>query len=285
MIKEQLPISSDLTGKVAVVTGAGGLICSRMAEALAAAGAKVALLDLRGDAAEAYAEQIRKDGGIAKGYSANVLDKQSLEACHKEVLKDFGPCDILINGAGGNNPRASTDKEYYEPGDIDADTKSFFDLDKSGVEFVFNLNFLGTLLPTQEFAKDMLGRKNCSILNISSMNAYVPLTKIPAYSGAKAAISNFTQWLAVHFSKEGIRVNGIAPGFFATAQNRALLFNPDGTPTARTGKIIAATPMGRFGELDELLGATLFLLNEQAAGFITGVVIPIDGGFSSYAGV
>ena len=281
----KLPIQTDLTGKVAVVTGAGGVLCGMFAKALATCGAKVALLDLNEAAAQAVADEIVAEGGAAKGYKANVLEKASLEAVHTAVLADLGPCDILINGAGGNNPRATTDKEYYEPGDIDADTKSFFDLEQGGVEFVFNLNFIGTLLPTQIFAQDMLGRKGCNIINISSMNAYTPLTKIPAYSGAKAAISNFTQWLAVHFSKEGIRVNGIAPGFFATAQNAKLLFNEDGTPTPRTGKILAATPMGRFGESEELLGGLLFLVNNEAAGFITGVVLAIDGGFSAYAGV
>ena len=281
----KLPIQTDLTGKVAVVTGAGGVLCGMFAKALAASGAKVALLDLNKDAAQAMADEIVADGGVAKAYATNVLDKAVLEEVHAAVLADLGPCDILINGAGGNNPKASTDKEYFEVGDIEADTKSFFDLDKGGVEFVFSLNFLGTLLPTQVFAQDMIGREGCNILNISSMNAYTPLTKIPAYSGAKAAISNFTQWLAVHFSKVGIRVNGIAPGFFSTKQNAALLFNEDGTPTPRTGKILAATPMGRFGESEELLGGLLFLLNNEAAGFITGVVLPIDGGFSSYAGV
>lgn len=281
----KLPIQTDLTGKVAVVTGAGGVLCGMFAKALAASGAKVALLDLNKDAAQAIADEIVAEGGAAKAYATNVLDKAVLDEVHAAVLADLGPCDILINGAGGNNPKASTDKEYFEVGDIEADTKSFFDLDKSGVEFVFSLNFLGTLLPTQVFAQDMIGREGCNILNISSMNAYTPLTKIPAYSGAKAAISNFTQWLAVHFSKVGIRVNGIAPGFFSTKQNAALLFNEDGTPTPRTGKILAATPMGRFGESEELLGGLLFLLNNEAAGFITGVVLPIDGGFSSYAGV
>ena len=281
----KLPIQTDLTGKVAVVTGAGGVLCGMFAKALAASGAKVALLDLNKDAAQAMADEIVADGGVAKAYATNVLDKAVLEEVHAAVLADLGPCDIVINGAGGNNPKASTDKEYFEVGDIEADTKSFFDLDKGGVEFVFSLNFLGTLLPTQVFAQDMIGREGCNILNISSMNAYTPLTKIPAYSGAKAAISNFTQWLAVHFSKVGIRVNGIAPGFFSTKQNAALLFNEDGTPTPRTGKILAATPMGRFGESEELLGGLLFLLNNEAAGFITGVVLPIDGGFSSYAGV
>lgn len=281
----KLPLNTDLTGKVAVVTGAGGVLCSMFSKALAAAGAKVAVLDLNEAAAEKVAEGIRQEGGQARAYRCNVLEKVSCEEVHQAVLKDFGTCDILINGAGGNNPRATTDKEYFELGDLDSETKTFFDLQESGVEFVFNLNFLGTLIPTQIFAKDMLGRPGCNILNISSMNAYTPLTKIPAYSGAKAAISNFTQWLAVHFSKVGIRVNAIAPGFFSTQQNAALLFNPDGTPTPRTGKILAATPMGRFGESEELLGGMLFLLNNEAASFITGVVLPIDGGFSAYSGV
>ena len=283
MIKNVL--NTDLTGKVAVVTGAGGVLCSHFAKVIARAGAKVALLDLNYDAAKAYADEIVAEGGIAKAFSCNVLDKDICEGVANEVEKDLGKCDILINGAGGNNPKATTDKEYFELGDIDADTKSFFDLDSAGVGFVFNLNFLGTLIPTQAFAKQMVGRGGCNILNISSMNAYTPLTKIPAYSGAKAAISNFTQWLAVHFSKVGIRVNAIAPGFFATQQNAKLLFNEDGTPTARTGKILAATPMGRFGESNELEGGLLFLINNEAASFITGVVLPIDGGFSAYSGV
>lgn len=278
-------INTNLSGKVAVVTGAGGVLCSHFSKVLARAGAKVALLDLNLEAAEAYADEIVAEGGVAKAYKCNVLDKNICEAVAEQVKTDLGACDILVNGAGGNNPRATTDKEYFELGDIDADTKSFFDLDASGVEFVFNLNFLGTLIPTQAFAKQMVGREGCNILNISSMNAYTPLTKIPAYSGAKAAISNFTQWLAVHFSQVGIRVNAIAPGFFSTKQNATLLWNADGTPTARTGKILAATPMGRFGETNELEGGLLFLLNNDAAGFITGVVLPIDGGFSAYSGV
>lgn len=281
----KLPLNTDLTGKVVVITGAGGVLCGMFSKALAQAGAKVALLDLNEAAAQARADEITAAGGTAKAYKCNVLEKESIEAVHEAVLCDLGLCDILLNGAGGNNPRATTDKEYFEPGDIDAETKSFFDLDPKGVEFVFNLNFIGTLVPTQVFARDMLGREGCNILNISSMNAYTPLTKIPAYSGAKAAISNFTQWLAVHFSKVGIRVNAIAPGFFSTKQNAALLWNPDGTPTARTGKILAATPMGRFGKTEELVGAVLFLLNNDAASFITGVVLPIDGGFSAYSGV
>ena len=278
-------LNTDLSGKVAVVTGAGGVLCSAFAKVLSRAGAKVALLDLNYEAADRFAQEIVAEGGVAKAYKCNVLDKDVCFAVADEVEKDFGPCDILLNGAGGNNPRATTDKEYFELGDIEGDTKSFFDLDKSGVEFVFNLNFIGTLIPTQAFARQMVGREGCNILNISSMNAYTPLTKIPAYSGAKAAISNFTQWLAVHFSKVGIRVNAIAPGFFSTQQNATLLWNPDGTPTARTGKILAATPMGRFGQPEELNGALLFLLNNDAAGFITGVTIPLDGGFSAYSGV
>ncbi len=279
-------LNTDLTGKVAVVTGAGGVLCSSFAKVLARAGAKVALLDLNLQAAESFAAEIRAEGGIAKAYKCDVLDREVCYSVADAVLRDLGPCDILINGAGGNNPRATTDKEYFEPGDLDSDVKSFFDLDKGGVEFVFNLNFIGTLIPTQAFARQMIGREGCNILNISSMNAYTPLTKIPAYSGAKAAVSNFTQWLAVHFSKVGIRVNAIAPGFFSTKQNASLLFNPDGTPTARTGKILAATPMGRFGNSEkELAGAVLFLLNNDAASFITGVCIPIDGGFSAYSGV
>lgn len=282
-----LPINvTDLKGKVAVVTGAGGVICSVLAKALAAAGAKVALLDRTVEKAEEAAAEIRAEGGIARGYYANVLDLKVLEECRQKVLADLGPCDILINGAGGNNPRAQTDKEYFELGDEDNnDIKTFFNLNDEGIQFVFNLNYLGTLMPTQVFARDMIGRKGCSVLNISSMNAFTPLTKIPAYSAAKAAVSNFTQWLAVHFSKVGIRVNAIAPGFLSTAQNKSLLWNEDGTPTARTGKIIAGTPMGRFGEPDELIGSTLFLVSDKAAGFITGVVLPIDGGFSAYSGV
>ncbi len=278
-------LNTDLTGKVAVVTGAGGVLCSAFAKTLARAGAKVALLDINEEAAKAYADEITAEGGTAKAYKCNVLEKESCYAVADAVLAELGPCDILLNGAGGNNARATTDKEYYFPGDIDDDCKSFFDLEADGVSFVFNLNFLGTLIPTQAFVRQMVGREGCNIINVSSMNAYTPLTKIPAYSGAKAAISNFTQWLAVHFSKEGIRVNAIAPGFFSTKQNATLLFNPDGSPTARTGKILAATPMGRFGEAQELDGALLFLLNNEAASFITGVVIPVDGGFSSYSGV
>ena len=281
----KLPFQIDLSGKTAVVTGAGGVLCSMFAKVLAECGAKVALLDLNQEAAQVFADEITASGGQAKAYKANVLDKAIMEEVHQQVMADFGPCDILINGAGGNNPRANTTNEYYMPGDIDKDIVTFFNLDDAGVQFVFNLNFLGTLIPTQVFAKDMIERPGCNILNVSSMNAFTPLTKIPAYSGAKAAISNFTQWLAVHFSKVGIRVNAMAPGFFITKQNEKLLYNDDGTPTPRTDKILAATPMGRFGESEELVGTLLYLLCNEAAGFVTGVVIPVDGGFSAYSGV
>lgn len=282
---EKNVLNTDLTGKVAVVTGAGGVLCSAFAKVLARAGAKVALLDLNEEAAQQFAGEITAEGGVAKAYKCNVLDKDMCCAVASQVLEDLGPCDVLINGAGGNNPRATTDKEYFELGDLESDTKSFFDLEKSGVEFVFNLNFIGTLIPTQAFAQQMIGREGCNILNISSMNAYIPLTKIPAYSGAKAAISNFTQWLATHFAGTGIRCNAIAPGFLVSNQNRALLFNADGTPTARSAKILAGTPMGRFVDSKELLGGVFFLTDDAAASAITGVVLPIDCGFAAYSGV
>lgn len=282
----KLPFDIDLKGKVAVVTGGGGVLCGMFAKALASCGAKVAVLDLRKEAADAVADEIKADGGTAIGVCSNVLSRESLEEAKKQVNNAFGTCDILLNGAGGNNPRGTTTKEYYEIGDEDKeDLVSFFDLDPDGVSFVFNLNFLGTLLPTQVFAKDLIGKKDAVILNVSSMNAFCPLTKIPAYSGAKAAVSNFTQWLAVHFSKVGIRVNAIAPGFFVTDQNRALLKNPDGSLTPRSEKILSQTPMGRFGEAEELIGTLLFLVSDEAASFVNGVVIPVDGGFAAYSGV
>ena len=279
------PFNIDLTGKNIVITGAGGVLCGVFAHALAETGANLALLDINLETAQKVADEINAAGGKALACRANVLDRADLEAVHAVILEKFGRCDILLNGAGGNNPRATTTNEYYFPGDIDSDVVSFFDLDQKGVEFVFNLNFLGTLLPTQVFAQDMLGREGCNIVNISSMNAFTPLTKIPAYSGAKAAISNFTQWLAVHFAKEGIRVNALAPGFFVTKQNHDMLINPDGSYTARSEKIIAGTPMGRFGRPEELVGTLLFLICNEAASFITGTVIPIDGGFAAYSGV
>ncbi len=279
----KLPLNIDYSGKVVVVTGAGGLICGAMARAFAMSGAKVAALDLNEDAVKALAEELKAEGYVCEGYKANVLEAEALEEVHRAVLRDLGKCDILVNGAGGNNPRATTTNEYQH--EAKEGGKSFFDLEQSGVDFVFKLNFQGTLLPTQVFAKDMVeGGKGC-ILNISSMNAYTPLTKIPAYSAAKAGISNFTQWLATHFAGTGIRCNAIAPGFLVSAQNKALLFNEDGTPTARSAKILAGTPMNRFVDAEELLGATLFLCDEKSASAITGVVLPIDCGFAAYSGV
>ena len=275
---------SYYNGKVVVVTGAGGVLCSVIAKAYAEQGAKVALLDLNLEAANAKAKEITDLGYVAKGYKCNVLDKASIEEAHELIVKELGTCDILINGAGGNNARANTDNEFFHNEDL-GKMKTFFDLDQSGVEFVFSLNYMGTLLPSQVFAKDMLEKEDASILNISSMNSFTPLTKIPAYSGAKAAISNFTKWLAVHFAKTNIRCNAIAPGFFVTFQNEKLLFNEDGTPTPRTEKILRNTPMDRFGKAEELIGASLFLTNKEQASFINGVVLPIDGGFSAYSGV
>ncbi len=278
-----LPLNIDYSGKVVVVTGAGGLICGAMARAFAQCGAKVAALDLNEEAVKKLANELKAEGYICEGYKANVLELESLQSVNEMVKKDLGECDILVNGAGGNNPRATTDNEYQH--EAKEGGKSFFDLDQSGVDFVFKLNFQGTLLPTQAFAKDMVAKKKGCILNISSMNAYTPLTKIPAYSAAKAGISNFTQWLATHFAGTGIRCNAIAPGFLVSAQNKSLLFNEDGTPTARSAKILKGTPMNRFVDADELLGATLFLCDDKSASAITGVVLPIDCGFAAYSGV
>lgn len=282
----KLPFEIDLKNKVAVVTGGGGVLCSSFAMAIAKCGAKVAVLDLNEDAAEKVADEINSEGGEAIGISANVLDKKSLENAKREVNEKLGSVDILINGAGGNNPKGTTSNEYYNIGDeTKEDIKTFFDLDPEGVSFVFDLNFLGTLIPTQVFAHDLIGKKDATIINISSMNAFTPLTKIPAYSGAKAAISNFTKWLAVHFSKVGIRVNAIAPGFFLTNQNKALLIDENGEYTERSKKILSQTPMERFGNQEELTGTLLYLLNYDASSFVNGVVIPVDGGFSAYSGV
>lgn len=282
-----LPFSLDLSNKVVVITGGGGILCGGFAKALGECNAKVAILDLNKSAADAVANDICATGGIAKGYEVNVLKLESVKNARDCIYNDFGTCDVLINGAGGNNPKGTTTKEYLDFEDLESndEIKTFFDLDPEGVSFVFDLNFLGTLIPTQVFAKDMAEKKKGNIINISSMNAFCPLTKIPAYSGAKAAVSNFTQWLAVHFSHVGIRVNAIAPGFFVTAQNKALLYNDDGTPTPRTHKILASTPMNRFGEAEELIGTLQYLINDDASGFVNGVVIPVDGGFNAYSGV
>ena len=282
----KLPFSVDLNGKVAVITGAGGVLCSVFAEAIAECGAKVALLDINEAAAAEVAERIRKNGGDAMAVKTNCLERDSLESAYEAVKAAYGAPDILINGAGGNNPRATTADEYFDPASLDIDGKTnFFNLNPDGFRFVFDLNVTAAFLTTQVFARDMALAGKGNIINISSMNAFRPLTKIPAYSAAKAAVSNFTEWLAVHFAGSGVRCNAIAPGFFVTNQNRALLFKEDGTPTARTEKILRGTPMRRFGEAEELVGALLWFLCDAASGFVTGVVLPVDGGFSAYSGV
>lgn len=281
-------VHENLKGRVAVVTGGGGVLCADFAKSLAKQGVKVAILDLNEAAAQKVADEINADGGVAIAVGCNVLEKDSMENARNVIAEKLGTCDILLNGAGGNNPKGTTTKETLEKIDLiekDENIKTFFDLDANGISFVFNLNFLGTLIPTQVFARDMAEKENTCIINVTSMNAYRPLTKIPAYSAAKAAVKNFTEFMAVHFADVGIRVNAIAPGFFSTNQNKALLWNEDGTPTDRTKKILNATPMKRFGESEELTGALMFLCDEAYSGFITGTSICVDGGFSAYSGV
>ncbi|HIT53567.1 MAG TPA: SDR family oxidoreductase [Candidatus Fimivicinus intestinavium] len=278
----------NLKGRVAVVTGGGGVLCSAFAKDLAASGVKVAVLDIREEAAQAVANEIKAGGGEATGIACDVLSAESLEKARQAVNETFGTCDILLNGAGGNSPLGTTTKETLEPEDLQQKAegvKTFFDLDPKGIEFVFNLNFLGTLLTTQAFAKDMVGKEHACIVNVSSMNAYRPLTKIPAYSAAKAAVSNFTQFMAVHFADVGIRVNAIAPGFFSTNQNKTLLYHEDGSLTPRSEKILSHTPLRRFGVPADLTGTLLYLCDEEYAGFVTGIIVPVDGGFSAYSGV
>ncbi len=275
----KLPFRVDLSSKTVAVTGAGGIICGEFSRALAECGAKVALLDINYDAAKKIADEI---GENALAVKCDCLNKESIVSAEETVREKFGAVNFLINGAGGNNARATCDNEYMTP-ELTG-VKDFFALDESGLKFVFDLNITSAFLVTQVFAKNMV-ETGGNIINISSMNAFRPLTKIPAYSAAKAGISNFTQWLAVHFAPCNIRVNAIAPGFFVTNQNRALLYNPDGTPTARTGKILAATPMRRFGEISDLTGCLLWLADDEASGFVSGTVIPVDGGFSAYSGV
>lgn len=274
-----VPFKVDLSDKIVAITGAGGVICSEFARALAECGAKVALLDINYDAANAVAEQI---GSSAFAIKCNCLDKEDIFRAKAAINAKWGNVNLLINGAGGNNPKATTDNEYMTP--ATEGIKDFFALEESGLKFVFDLNITSAFLVTQVFAKDMV-KTGGNIINISSMNAFTPLTKIPAYSAAKAGISNFTQWLSVHFAPCNIRCNAIAPGFFVTNQNRTLLFNADDTPTARTGKILNATPMKKFGEISDLIGCLLWLADDKASGFVTGTVIPVDGGFSAYSGV
>ena len=283
-----VPFQIDLSDKVIAVTGGGGVLCGCMARALAECGAKMAVLDLREEAAGAVVADIKANGGDALGVACNVLQRESLEDALTQVKAVYGPCNVLINGAGGNHPKGTTSKEYLYPEDV-ADAAegvvTFFDLDPEGIQFVFGLNFLGTLLPTQVFTRDMAASGKGVVINVSSMNAFTPLTKIPAYSAAKAAVSNFTQWLAVHMSKVGIRVNAIAPGFFLTDQNRSLLTNEDGSMTPRGKTIVDHTPMGRYGDPEDLIGALLWLVSDGGSGFVTGTVVAIDGGFSAFSGV
>lgn len=289
---EKKNLTFDLSGKVAVVTGGGGVLCSGFSKTLAAAGAKVAVCDLRREAAQAVAEEIVAAGGVAIAVEMNVLDAGSVRAARDTIVSELGDVDILLNGAGGNNPKGSTTKDNLTPEDMALleengsieGVKTFFDLDPDGISFVFNLNFLGTLIPTQIFARDM-AKRGGNIINVSSMNSFRPLTRIPAYSGAKAAVSNFTQWLAVHFAPVGIRVNAIAPGFFLTNQNRNLLLNADGSLSPRSEKILGHTPMGRFGVPEDLDGVLLWLADDKFSAFVDGVVVPVDGGFAAYSGV
>jgi len=276
----KLPFEVDLNGKVAVVTGGSGVIGSDFCRALAACGANVAVLGRSKEKTGKLADEL---GGKGAGFAVDVVDLESLKTAKDDILKLWGKIDILINCAGGNNPVATTDDEQYSK--EAKGLQDFFHLDPKGVQQVFDLNFLGTLLPTQVFAGELLKQEGSCIVNMSSMGAYLPLTKVGTYSAAKAAVTNFTQWLATYFAKAGVRVNAIAPGFFVTAQNKSLLFNEDGKPTARTGKILAATPMGRFGEPEELIGTLLYLVSKEASGLITGVVIPVDGGYTCYSGV
>lgn len=277
-------MNKGIEGKIVVITGAGGVLCREFARHIAALGAKVALLNRTFSKVEKIAEEITAAGHIAKPYQVDVLEKKMLADVHKQVKKDLGPCDVLINGAGGNMNDANTAIEYHEM-EGNEEMRSFFDLKEEAIQGVFNLNYIGTFLPTQEFVTDMVGREGCCVLNVSSMSSYHPLTKVMGYSAAKAAVNNLTEWLAVHFSHVGIRVNALAPGFFATDQNRSLLFDEEGNPTARSKKIIDSTPMGRFGVPEDLLGTVEYLIDSTASGFVTGVVIPVDGGFNAYSGV
>ena len=280
------PLNFDLSNKVIVVTGGAGVLGTEFSKACAQAGGKVVILGRSLEKAEKLASEIRASGQQALAVSADVLSKTSIEQAHEVIKNTFGPVDILINGAGGNDPKATTSDEYFNPVALETEgAKHFFNMDLDGFNYVFGLNFTGSLIPSQVFGKDMVGRSGCSILNISSMSAFNPLTKIPAYSAAKAAINNFTQWMAVHFAKEGIRVNALAPGFFITEQNRNLLVKADGSYSDRAHKIVSATPMKRFGEPGELIGTLLWLIDPKQSQFVTGVVVPVDGGFNAYSGV
>lgn len=287
----------DLRNKTAVVTGGTGVLGSAFSEALAGAGARVVILARDIVKVQVLVDRIEAAGGTAHALSCDVLDVQAVARSADEVVKIFGPCDILVNGAGGNNPKATTIKERLDVEDIkrlnspavtragEQDIATMFELDPEGVRSVFDLNFMGTFIPTQAFARSMVGREGSAIVNIASMGSYIPMTKVPAYCAAKAAVVNFTEWLAVHLAPAGIRVNAIAPGFFLGEQNRRLLKNPDGSLTERGEKIILRTPAGRFGVPSDLVGTLLWLCDATVSGFVTGTVVPVDGGFNAFTGV
>lgn len=277
---------SNLKGKNVVITGGSGVLCSAFAYALAEQGANIAVLGRTMSKLEAVRDKINALGGKGLAVVCDVVDETSVKAAKAEINKSFGNVDILINGAGGNHPRGNTTKEFFENGDIEnPEVVSFFDLKKENFNYVFDLNIVGTVIPSQVFIPDMLGREGCTVINVASMGSYHPLTKVSAYCAAKAGIANFTEWLAVHFAKSGIRVNAIAPGWFQTEQNRTLLLNEDGSLTERSKKVIAHTPMDRFGVPEDLVGTLLYLADDTMSGFVTGAMIPVDGGFQAYFGV